>query len=417
MNQPDQEVKSIKIKNLVLWTENPRDPIDEDATDQDIVDKAFNDRLSKWNLAKLAKEMGGYYDFSELPTVVYHEQKPVVYDGNKRIILGKVKHGFVVPPKATSIQIPDFPEEIPCNVCVKKIALNNILRKHSETGSWQPLERDIFLHKHMGEGKSAFFILEEDTGIISANPHLNKGFVKDEIFKKENLKALGFAVQSGRLSSIHSNEEASSILTDISQKVKEGKITTRKNRGRVIDVLNPASQRLIDKNRDNELHPYRNKTEFAEPKEENKKQKHSKRTAKKENELFGGKLYLCMGEVSNLYRDIMDLHQFYINNKDTLSQLFPGLIRMSLRLLCEMAAKEQNKKLDDYLKENFDEVKRSLSQDLKTTLSNQNVKKESIVQLLHTGAHNYQSSTNMEQTIAISIIIGSILTATHGQEN
>jgi len=36
----DQEVKELNIKDLVLWTENPRDPIDEFATDQDIVDKA-----------------------------------------------------------------------------------------------------------------------------------------------------------------------------------------------------------------------------------------------------------------------------------------------------------------------------------------------------------------------------------------
>lgn len=191
----NQEVIYINIKELVLWTENPRDPIDENATDQDIVDKALDDQFYKWNLAKLAKEMGDYYDLSELPTVVYHGQKPVVYDGNRRIILGKIKHGFVVPSKPTNIQIPYFPEEIPCNVCTEKIALNNVYRKHSDTGSWQPLERDIFLYKFMEEEKSAFLILEEDTRIISANPHLNKGFVKDEIFKEENLKSMGFTNQ------------------------------------------------------------------------------------------------------------------------------------------------------------------------------------------------------------------------------
>ena len=29
----NQEVKILKIKDLVLWTENPRDPIDETAKD------------------------------------------------------------------------------------------------------------------------------------------------------------------------------------------------------------------------------------------------------------------------------------------------------------------------------------------------------------------------------------------------
>jgi hypothetical protein len=124
-----------------------------------------------------------------------------------------------------------------------------------------------------------------------------------------------------------------------------------------------------------------------------------------------------MGEVSNLYRDIVDLYQFYIEKKHELSQTFPSLIRMSLRLLCETAAKEDNnKKLDNYLKGNFAKAKETLNQDIKTTLATQNVNEDSIVQLLHTGAHNYKSSNNVEQTIALSIIIGSIITITHGKE-
>jgi predicted NodU family carbamoyl transferase len=89
---------------------------------------------------------------------------------------------------------------------------------------------------------------------------------------------------------------------------------------------------------------------------------------------------------------------------------------MSLRLLCETAAKEDNnKKLENYLKGYFDEAKKNLNQDIKTTLSGQNVTEESIVQLLHTGAHNYKSTSNMAQTIALSIIIGKILTLSHGK--
>ena len=117
----DQEVKYINIKDLVLWTENPRDPIDENAVDQDIVNRALDDELNKWSLAKLAKEMGDYYDFSELPTVVYHKAKPVVYDGNRRIILGKIKHRLVNVDNSSNIQLPEFPDEIPCNVCTGKI--------------------------------------------------------------------------------------------------------------------------------------------------------------------------------------------------------------------------------------------------------------------------------------------------------
>lgn len=411
----EQKVKFINIKDLVLWTENPRDPIDENATDQDIVDRAIDDKFSKWTLSKLAKEMGDYYDFSELPTVVYHGKKPVVYDGNRRMILGKIKHGLVTIPKGTSIQLPDFPEEIPCNVCVEKIALNNVYRKHSDSGSWQPLERDVFLHKFMGERKSPFLILEEDTGIISANSHLNQRFVKEEIFKEDSLKSLGFIIQKGRLNSVHSDSEAHSILSDISQKIKQKTISTRENRGKVIEVLEPSSQQLIDQNKNNRSHL--SKIRFDNSKEENKNQRQSKRTSKKETELFGGRLYLRIGEVSNLYRDIMDLYQFYMEKKHELSQTFPGLIRMSLRLLCETAAKEDNnKKFENYLKGHFPAAKKTLDNDIKTTLSNHNVNENSIVQLLHTGAHNYQSSNNIEQTIAMSIIIGSILTISHGKE-
>lgn len=410
----EQRVDYINIRDLVLWTENPRDPIDANASDQDIVNRAIQDKSLKWSLLKLAKEMGDYFDFSELPTVVYHGKRPVVYDGNRRIILGKIKHGIATITQDIGIQIPSFPLEIPCNVCTEKIALTNVYRKHSDTGSWQPLERDIFLHKFMGEKKSPFLILEEDTGIISANPHLNQRFVKEEIFKEDTLKSIGFFIRKGRLNTVHDNDEAVSILTDISNKIKNKTISTRENRGKVIEILEPASQKIIDQNRNNEEHL--SKIRFGNIEEKPKDLRQSKRITKKGIELFGGKLYLKIGEVSNLYRDILDLYLFYVSKKDELSNSFSGLIRMSLRLLCETAATNYKKKLEDYLKDNFDAAKSELDQDIKTMLANQNVKKESILQLLHTGAHNYQSTSNMEQTIAISIIVGSILTNTYGKE-
>lgn len=413
----DQEVKSISIEKLVLWTENPRDPFDKNAVDQDIVDRALEDRMQKWTLAKLAKEMGGYYDFSELPTVVYHGKKPIVYDGNRRIILGKIKHGLVSVPGSDGTQIPDFPKEIPCNVCSKKIALNNVYRKHSDTGSWQPLERDIFLHKFMGEEKSLLLILEEETGIISANPHLNQRFVKDEIFKEEILKSMGFFFKNGNLFSVHNNQEGQSIFSDISRKVEEKKITTRKNRGKVIEVLEPTSQKLIDKNKNNKSRT--SNISFKKPMDVSNKEKRgrqSRRVLTKKTEFFGGKLYLRIGTVSNLYRDIKDLNRFYIQNKKNLSQTFPSIIKMSLRLLCETAAKSSNSKLDNFIRKYFKKAKASLSKDIKTTLANQNVTEESMVQLLHTGAHNYKSSSNIDQTIAMSIIIGGIITITHGKD-
>jgi len=409
-----QEVVKISIADLVLWTENPRDPINARASDQEIVNRAIADKSLKWSLPKLAKEMGEYFDFSELPTVVYHGKTPVVYDGNRRIILAKIKHGIVSVPDGLNIKIPDFPEEIPCNVCQKKIALANVYRKHSDTGSWLPLERDIFLHKFMGQEKSTFLVLEEDTGIISSNPHLNQRFVKEEVFKSDTLNTLGFFIKNGRLNSFHPDDDGYRILSDISEKIKNKKISTRENRGKVIETLDPKSQQIIDHNKSNKHHLSKIKFDTTNPLAKQPRQ--SRRILKKTTDLFGGKLYLKTGEVSNLYRDISDLYIFYKENQAQLSNSFPGLIRMSLRLLSETAANGCKKKLDDFLRDNFDEAKMQLDQDIKTMLSTQNVKKESILQLLHTGAHNYQSTANMEQTIAVSIIVGAILTTTYGKE-
>lgn len=412
-----QEVRYIDLKDLVLWTENPRDPIDRNAKDQNIVDRALADKYSKWSLNKLGKDMGSHYDLSELPTVVYHGKKPIVYDGNRRVILGKIKNKYVSIPASLDISIPDFPEKIPCNVCDEKTALQNVYRKHSDTGSWLPLERDIFLHKFMGEKKSSFLIIEEDTGLISSNPHLNKRYVKEEVFTDSKLNELGFSIKRNRLYSVHNDADAYSILSDISKKIENNILTTRgENRGKVRESLDPTIQQLIDKNRNNEAQLP--KISFVSvPEEEPKKVlRQARRTNKKASELFGGKLYLRGGEVSNLYRDIMDLYEFYRENKDHLSLSFSGLIRMSLRLLCETAATDVKKKFDDYLKGNFAEAKSTLDQNIKTSLSNQNVREDTIIQLLHTGAHNYQSSNNIEQTLAMSIIIGSILTITHGKE-
>lgn len=408
-----QQVKYLNIKDLVLWTENPRDPINEVASDQDIVDKALDDGMSKWTLPKLAKEMGDYYDFSELPTVVYHGENPVVYDGNRRMILAKIKHGLVSVPTGTEIEIPEIPEEIPCNVCSKKIALNNVYRKHADSGSWQPLERDVFIHKFMGKEKSPFLILEEDTGLISSNQHLNQRFVKEEIFKEDMLKSLGFEVKGGRLKSVHSNSEAKLILNDISQKIQQKKITTRKNRGEVFEVLDTVSQKLIQQNKNKKLHRSKIRFDGSTP---SKVKRQSQRTAKKEEELFGGRLYLRSGDISNLYRDISDLYSFYVSKKENLSISFPAIVRMSLRLLSETAAKDLKLNLNDFIRSNFANAKKALSQNLKTYLHTQQISESNITSLLQTGAHNYSSSSNIQQTIAISIILGSILAITHGKE-
>lgn len=379
-----------------------------------MVDRAVADSGAKWNLGKLAKEMGPHYDYSELPTVVYHGTKPVVYDGNRRIVLGKIKRGLV-RAKDFNIDLPDFPEAIPCNVCSEDIALQNVFRKHADTGSWLPLERDIFLHKHMKKDKTHFLLIEENTGLISTSPHLNQRFVKEEIFRDDILEKLGFSFENGRLLSRHSTADTLTMLADLSEKIRNKKISTRTNRGRVVEVLDPENQRLIDENRLSSPRPVDLETTSPIEAPPTPAKRRSRRTKSRGGELFGGPLYLRIGPVSDLYRDIVDLHRFYVESRARLSGTFPSLIRMALRLLCEAAAKECSQDLDQYVKARFKGAKAALDQDGKTTLSTQNVTETSIIQLLHTGAHSYSASSNVEQTLALSLILGQVLVASHGK--
>lgn len=407
-----QKVMPLKLVDLVLWTENPRDPIRADAKDQDIVDKAVSDTHGKWGLPKLAREMGGYYDFSELPTVVFHGKRPVVYDGNRRVVLGKIKMNLVNAEGVDPSDLPTFPQEIPCNVCSEEIALTNVYRKHADSGSWLPLERDIFLHKHMNKPKSPFLVLEERTGIITANPYMNQRFVKEEIFRDDVLARIGLKIDGDTFQSKHTSDEIATILSDIAQKVRDKVISTRNNRGNVVGVLDSHTQEIVAANR---LKRFKNVTVGKDKFESAVRQIQTRRRHPKEAPIFGGPLYLRSGDVNNFYRDLVDLHSFYISNKNKFSQSFPSVIRMALRLLAETAAKDIGEDMAAYVKARFNDAKAQLNKDHKTTLSNQNVTESSIVQLLQTGAHSYSAASNIDQSMAVSIILGGILTNSHGK--
>ena len=138
-----QEIKKIKVSDLRLWSENPRDPIDPKSTDFDVIKRAIDENPSDWNLDKMVKEMGNHYDFSEIPTVVYLDGVPVVYDGNRRVAVLKYLQDKTLYSSLTGKLFPttDGPkelrelQEIPCNVCEKDTALTNIERKHVSNGS------------------------------------------------------------------------------------------------------------------------------------------------------------------------------------------------------------------------------------------------------------------------------------------
>lgn len=137
--------------------------------------------------------------------------------------------------------------------------------------------------------------------------------------------------------------------------------------------------------------------------------------------IFGGEsLELEKGEVNNIYRDIIDLYNYYDNNKNKLSPTFPVFFRMGLRLIVESASIQNEKGCGDiakYVNNNYDDAKRSLSQDNKTLLSSQSINNsQDLIKLLQSGGHDYTASARIEQTIAMSIIVKEMLKITHSKK-
>lgn len=90
-----QQIKEIEVSDLVLWMENPRDPIDVNANEQGNTYNNWKVEHEKWNLYELAIEMLKNNDLRKLPTVVYHGGKPVINDVNRRMLLAKLKHDCI----------------------------------------------------------------------------------------------------------------------------------------------------------------------------------------------------------------------------------------------------------------------------------------------------------------------------------
>ena len=404
-----QKNEIIHIKDLVLWTENPRDSIEINATDQDIANRSMSrGGRNRWSLKKLFDTMGHRFDQSEIPTVSYINDKPVVFDGNRRVLIGKIIHGYVAINSPIDFSGFEFPEEIPCNVCDKNTALEHVDRKHGESGSWEPLERDIFRHKHMKDDKSTFLVFEESTNLISNNKAMNQRFVKEEILTPAILDRIGFSVDSDQLKTRHSDSEANALLEKIVSLINEKEISTRKNRGELISLLeeDPKIKVILKNNKNQALKNFSSRNFTSEKVRKTRIQKGKK------PDLYGETIAMRPGIVNNLYSDLRELH----SNKKKIrrSDHFPMLIRMGLRLLAEIAMQNKNKKLE-VITDYFDEAKNGLTKDEKTTLSTQNVSKDNIIELLHVGAHSYTATNNLEQTVALSLVIGKILEKTHGK--
>ena len=414
-----QEIQEIPISDLNLWSENPRDPIDSDVGDLEIIKRILKDENKKWNIPRLIKEMGEHYDFSELPTVVLKNGEYLVYDGNRRIAILKYLQN---PNWSYQIEGKLFPSsepenlknllKIPCNVCNEKTALINIERKHITNGTWGQLERDYFAHNFRGKEKSSFLKFEEATGLISKYSELNENIMKNNILTEKKLKEIGFSFNKNNdLVSVYDEKLANDILNKLAELKINKTISSRGDKK--YQIKKPLSEvpEFKDKIKDfSEKNPLL--VNYKKESSEEAQIRKTKRQNRKKNILFGGDLSLKNGITNDIYRDVGDLYNYYEKNKDKLSNTFPNLIRMALRLLVESATSNREN-IEDYIKTNFASAKSKLSQDKKTTLSNHSVSENNLISLLQTGAHDYSSSSNTEQTIAMSFIIGGMLEITN----
>ena len=184
----------IPLDDLVLWTENPRDPLDGDYTNDDVIRRATDGRNEKqWQLSKLSKEMGDRFDLSELPTVCRIADGPKyrAYDGNRRVILAMLRKAGLTTEGQQQLVPPDFPDPIPCNVCDEETALENVERKHRGNGSWKQYERDRFMFDYRGGPKTVLIRLEELIKAVTKWPALNMRYVEDDVFNKKHLEEMG----------------------------------------------------------------------------------------------------------------------------------------------------------------------------------------------------------------------------------
>ena len=454
MESDKQKVKELSISRLVLWSENPRDPLPDRKIGREndrIIRRAIEDVDKSWKRLSLLKTMGEMYDSSDLPIVVMKDGHPIVYDGNRRVILAMIKHNEkylkLLPSSARrKLEGFDVDKKLYCDVCTEATALKLIIRKHADSGSWKPIQQGLFRMRYMGESPSILLQINSLTdGAIEKSKMLNQRFVEEEVFIKGHLESLGISVEGDSIKSAYTKEELVSILRDIFKLIEERDISTRKRPalGKLPSSLSERSQALCSSKKD-QPRVYTEKYVPIEPapieegarEEKTVPKKRTRRVEEDETPLFGKVLCLRSGSVNNLYKEIEELDLLIsksIKKSEKNKSQRKGVTvnahvvtRMALRLLCETALKDLGmNKLAEYLSEYFEEARKSLSGKERKFLSH-NLSKvdpkaahnhEQLLSLLQDSAHTYdESARNYKQTIAMSVLVGAILSCSHGKQ-
>ena len=331
----------------------------------------------------------------------------------------------------------DVDKKLYCDVCTEATALKLIIRKHADSGSWKPIQQGLFRMRYMGESPSILLQINSLTdGAIEKSKMLNQRFVEEEVFTRSHLESLGISIEGDSIMSAYTKDELVSILRDIFKLIEKGDISTRKRPalGKLPSSLSERSQALCSSKKD-QPRVYTEKYVPIEPapieegarEEKTVPKKRTPRSKMYETPLFGGPLTLKDSPVNNLYIEVEALDKLITKNVGKgLTEDAYVVIRMALRLLCETAWKDLKKEgLEQYLKDYFKSAKAKLSKGEKT-LSSKNLSEEDpkslethkqLLSLLNDSAHTYDESTrNYKQTVAMSVMVGAILSCSHGKE-
>lgn len=441
----------VDVEKLELDLQNPRLP--KHVRDQNDITQVRNYLMDKEDVLRIARNIAdnGYHR-SAVAIVCKENGRTIVLDGNRRLAACQL---LLKPELATNARDKKELEEL--NKITNKQELKKV--KIAVAPSRKEAEKEIW-DIHVNQLLKPWQVLQKlrmyrnliDSGEYDINSASSEYGVTPALFKKE-LEKLFFYEQI--LEQIRTDKDEDELLKSGFNKIDRLILST--NGKKLLDYSTNEKGDITFANRSEsdkklkQLVPYITDPQkvpaqatqewlienvfskidsgFLSGKTNAEKEKGQtepttpppeRKTAREKNKaqaLFGQDLILKKGDTNNIYMDILDLYDFYV--KDTqkteprLSKNFPALIRMSLRLLVESAA-PKTKGIADYVNANFENAKKQLTQDQKTTLSNNSISgAKSLIQLLQSGAHNYANSANFEQTVGMSIITGAMLNITH----
>lgn len=443
----------VDVATLELDLQNPRLP--KHVRDQNDIAQVRNYLSDKEDVLRIARNIANNgYHRSAVAIVCKEDGRTIVLDGNRRLAACQL---LLKPELATNARDKKELEEL--GKITNKQELKKVKiaiapsRKEAEKEiwdihvsqllkPWQVLQKLRMYRNLIDSGEYDIDSASSEYGVTSAQfkKELEKLFFYEQVLEniraekdEEELLKSGFnkidrlilSTNGKKLLNYSTNNKGDITFTNRSESDKKLKLL-------IPYITDPhkvpaqATQDFLVENVFSKIDPA-----FLAGKESHKEEKKipepstpsQRKTAREKNQvqaLFGQDLILKKGDTNNIYMDVLSLHDFYAKDakkKDPeLSKNFPALIRMALRLLVESAAPVVKEKSDiaKYVNTNFENAKKQLTQDQKTTLSNNSINgAKSLIQLLQSGAHNYANSANFEQTVGMSIIIGAMLNITH----